>query len=128
MKNKVILTKNAKMWMENGILHCQLFPNTELTLESTKEIVEETLKLCKGKNVPILGDIGKVKYINRESREYFSGEEAMKAASSLALLTHTPVSSVIGNFFLGINSPPYPVKLFTSEDKALKWLEQFTKL
>ncbi len=125
MKNKVIKTKKAKMWMENGILRCQLFPNSEISLEFAKQIVEETLKLCKGKNVPILGDLSKAKFISKESREYLSGDEAMKAASSLANITRTPFSKVIGNFLIGLNKPPYPVRLFTSEEKAIEWLKLF---
>ena len=51
MYKKVIKTKTAKMWIEDGILHCKLLPNTEINLVDAKEIVDQTLKLRYGKNM-----------------------------------------------------------------------------
>jgi hypothetical protein len=31
----------------------------------------------------------------------------------------------MGNFFLGLNKPHFPTKLFTSEEKAEVWLKEF---
>lgn len=125
MKDNVIKTRTSEMWMEDGILHCKLFPNSEVTYEHAKEIMEESMKLSGGKNIPVLGDLSEVKSISRRAREYLSGEEATKIASSLAVLAGSPVSKVIGNFLIGLNKPSYPVKLFTSKEKAIKWLKKF---
>jgi len=32
---------------------------------------------------------------------------------------------VIGNFFIGINKPPLPTRLFDDEPAAVAWLQQF---
>jgi hypothetical protein len=40
----------------------------------------------------------------------------------VALLVGSPVTRVIGNFFIGLNKPRWPVRLFRSESDALAWL------
>ena len=61
--------------------------------------------------------------MDRESRNYASGKEVSKITEAMALLIKSPVSKVLGNIFLGINKPPYPTKLFTDKEEAIKWLK-----
>lgn len=37
------------------------------------------------------------------------------------------MSRVLGSFFIGLNKPTMPVKLFTSEKEALNWQQTFIK-
>ena len=69
--------------------------------------------------------MGKIKSMPRDSRVYLSGEEAKKTAIALALVTETSLSKIIGNFLLGLNKPSYPIKMFTSQEKAKQWLKGF---
>ena len=47
-------------------------------------------------------------------------------ARATALLTSSPVSKTIGNFFMGLNKPLSPTRLFTNSDKAIQWLHTFS--
>ncbi len=38
----------------------------------------------------------------------------------------SPVSRVIGNFFMGLNKPISPTRLFTDPHKAIQWLHTFS--
>jgi hypothetical protein len=125
MENKVFKTKTAKLWVEKGILHCRVFPGAKITIENAREIMDVSLRLANGKKVPVLGDMRNVKSIPKESRDYLSGKEATKTASSLALLIESPISKIIGNFLMGLNKPSYPVKLFTAKNEAIQWLKGF---
>jgi hypothetical protein len=127
MNKKVIKTRTSKIWEEDGILHCKLNPGIDVDLEDAKEIMNVSSLFRRGRSIPVLGDLSEVRSISHESREYLSGEEATSIASSLAIITGTPISKIIGNFLIGINKPPYPVKLFTSQEKAIKWLRTFVK-
>ena len=42
-----------------------------------------------------------------------------------ALVIDSGPSRVMGNFFLGLNKPRFPTKLFTSEAKAEAWLREY---
>ncbi len=36
-----------------------------------------------------------------------------------------PLSRAIGNIFMGLNKPDFPLRLFTSDAEALAWLTGF---
>jgi hypothetical protein len=44
--------------------------------------------------------------------------------SAVALIVDTPLSRVLGNFFLAVNKPLYPTRLFDNEASALAWLQE----
>ncbi len=125
MSNEIIETRNSKVWLEDGIIRQTLKPQVEVKLAEMKEIVAARKKAGQNKKRPYFNDISNIKSINREARNYGTSEEVAKTISAMALFVKTPLSSMIGNFFLGLNKPPYPTKLFTNEKKALEWLKGF---
>ncbi|MCK4760933.1 MAG: STAS/SEC14 domain-containing protein [Candidatus Aminicenantes bacterium] len=127
MKNEVTETSTTKIWLSrDNICHVELLPDVEITLDDMKKNVAATYNVVGGKKALIFIDIRKVKYMTREARLYPSGREMEKVTAAAALLTGSPVSKVVGNFFLGLNKPPtHPIKLFTSEEKAVEWLKTF---
>ena len=130
MENEVVVTTRiAKIWLgEDGIVRsvpCAKVVTLVLTLADAKETFSAILKVSKGRKRPYLSDIRKIKSVDRESREYFASEEVANAISAIAMLIGSPVSRIIGNFFLGLNKPSYPIKLFTSESEAIEWLRRF---
>ena len=46
-------------------------------------------------------------------------------ATAVALVVDTPVSRVLGNFYLGLSKPHIPSRLFNDEAEALDWLKRF---
>jgi hypothetical protein len=54
-----------------------------------------------------------------------AGPEGLKVSQAVALLMGSPVSRVLGNLYLGLNKPPIPTRLFTSEEEAKVWLRSF---
>lgn len=123
MKIKAIETKTAKIWLgEDGIIHSINLPGSQTSLEDAKKAIH-IAETYGDKKRPLYVDISKIKSVSREARTYFTSEEAVKRINVCAMKVDPPISKVIGNFFLGINKPPYPIKQFTSEDKAIRWLQ-----
>ncbi|MFD1211750.1 STAS/SEC14 domain-containing protein [Arthrobacter sp. GCM10027362] len=58
--------------------------------------------------------------ITREARAVLAG---VAGISALAVLGESPVDRVIANFVLGAGPLPYPSGFFSSESRALAWLE-----
>jgi len=128
MKREEIVTRVSKVWVgEDGIARVIHVPGAELTLEDAKETMAAYLKVSKGKRLPLFVDTVKMKSITRESRLYYASEETAKTGIAVAIIVGTPVSRVLGNFYLGISSPHLPSRLFTSEQEALEWLKGFLK-
>ena len=127
MNYEIVETKTAKIYVDEGIIHYRILPEAEVTIEDTKEYVAIHSKLVGDKKIPNLTDLRNLKSVTREARAYLSGKEAAALTFACALIIGSPVSRVIGNFFLGLNKPAYPTRLFTSEEKAIEWVKGFIK-
>jgi len=125
-KTEVIETRVAKVWMgEDGIVREIFAAGAQITLDDMKEIVAIQIEYAKEGKKPVFADMSKVRSATREARVFSSGDDSIRSVSTLALLVGTPLSKVLGNFFIGLNKPSYPTKLFTSEEKAIEWLKGF---
>ena len=77
------------------------------------------------KKTRVLIDMSAVVEIAKEARDYFANERTASIQRATALLVSSPVSKIIGNFFMGLNSPITPTRMFTDPHKAIKWLHKF---
>jgi len=73
---------------------------------------------------PAFADLSSVKEVSREARSYFSNE-AGEDLKAIALIIKNPVTKMMANFFMKFNHPRYPIRFFTSDQEALKWLKQY---
>ncbi|MGB9128761.1 MAG: hypothetical protein WCB97_03860 [Thiobacillus sp.] len=116
----------ARLWLgEDGIVRIIHVPGAEVTLEDAKETMAAYLKINQGKRRPLFIDTKTMKSMTRETRQYYSGGEAAEVASAAAIIVGTPVSRVLGNFYIGLSNPHLPSRLFSSEDEALTWLKGY---
>ena len=119
-------SRNAKLWLgEDCIVRIIYMPDSEVTLEDAREIMDAYHKLRKGRRLPLLIDTRTMKSFARGARHLFAGEEAQGCASAAAIIVDTPVSKVLANFYLGLSKPRLPSRLFSSEDEALAWLKGY---
>lgn len=72
----------------------------------------------------VLADLSspRIKPATPEARAIYSGPHSLEYVSRMAMIIRSPAGRLIGNLFLKVNAPPYPVKLFTAEPQALAWL------
>ena len=126
MTNNVVESRTQRMWLgEDGILYALVIPGSETTGEDALEIIEIEKKLIQGKKRPVFVDNRGVKSITREGREHLSGEEYSKISLAVAALVESPVSKVIMNIYMSLNKPIFPTRVFTSQDEAIAWLQEF---
>ncbi|MDH5542454.1 MAG: hypothetical protein OEY64_05775 [Nitrospinota bacterium] len=133
-KNKLpdILTKTSNISLgEDGILRQTFLPSAEETEDTAKENVEAMLSFINQMNIeenkrcPILVDGRNIRSITKSARNIYQNEGRAVSLVAAALLGGSKVSMLIGNFFIGFNRPNHPIRLFTSEEKAIEWLEVF---
>lgn len=109
---------------EDNILHTECLPNTVMTLEEAKESTEISAEMVDHQPLPLLCDLTNVVKMSQDCRKHFAGPEHAETFSKCALIVTNPISKIIGNFFLGLNKPLKPTKLFTDEAAGLNWLKQ----
>ena len=107
----------------DNILFTECFPNTVMTLEDGKESTRISAEMVSNIPLPLLCDLTNVVKMTQECRAHFAGEEHAKTFNKCALIVTNPISKIIGNFFLGLNKPLKPTKLFTDMEAGLKWLK-----
>ena len=121
-----IEVRTQTIWLsDEGIVHAKLKPHIEVDHADAEEAVRAIGTLCNGKKRPVFVDISEIKFMSREARTYFAGPETANVKSAAALLIRSPLTKAIGNFFLGLNKPLFPTRLFISEAEALTWLRGF---
>ena len=97
--------------------------------EKAKENIDaqERLRDRLGKEkTRVLIDIRAIKSISRDAREYYANERTASIQRATALVIKSPLSRVIANFFMGLNRPLTPTRMFTDVDEAIEWLQSFS--
>jgi hypothetical protein len=85
--------------------------------------IDEMTKLTGGKRCPLLVDAHDAGPQDRAARSEFARRGDL--VSAVALLGATPLSRMMGNFFIAVSRPMAPTKLFNDESSALAWLKEF---
>ena len=112
-------------WIEGDILYSVYRDGCNIDLDTAKMLYRQRLDLTNGHTYPLFADIRRILYVSREARNFLATEQACMEISAGALLIGSSVSRFMGNFFIKINKPPIPTKLFTDKDAAIEWLSVF---
>ena len=112
----------------DGICHSIVANGSEITLPDAEKNSQLVAAISKGIKPPILVDIREISSITKEARDHFAMKERESGVSAIALHIKSPVSRVIGNFYLGLSRPKVPTRLFTSEKMAILWLRKYVNI
>ena len=110
---------------EDGIVDATLKRMVELTLADAEEAVEAIRTLSGERRRPVLVDLRKAKGMSREARVFFSGPVTATVESAAGLVVTSPLTRMIANFFMGLNKPLFPTRMFNTEEDAMAWLRTF---
>ena len=120
-----IPTRNGKVWKDdNGIIRYTVNKGVVERIENAKEMIEAIISITGKAKHHTLIDIRGLKSTDKATRDYYASREVFEAANggACAILVGSPITAVIGNMFIRVNTPPYMVKLFFNEEKASDWL------
>lgn len=113
---------------ENEIVWGELFADitTENLAKENIDAQERIRDSINKEKTRVIIDMTAVFEISKEARDYFANERTASIQRATALLIGSAVSRIIGNFFLGLNKPITPTRLFTDPQDAIKWLHTFS--
>jgi hypothetical protein len=103
-----------------GVLRVSWRPGSTCTGPLAVALLEEVGALRLSQPVPVLVEMPKVGGMARDARQAFMNAD--HRFSKAALLTGSPVSTMVANFFISTRAMPMPIRSFTSEADALAWL------
>ncbi|MGQ0506542.1 MAG: DUF7793 family protein [Myxococcaceae bacterium] len=111
-----------------GFIRAALVMDAEIELAHAKENVAALAQLSNGRRMPVLVDSRGIRSETRDAREHLVSEEAEKVTAAVALLVGSPVSRMLGSFFLQQHlNERIPTRMFTDEVQALAWLLTFAE-
>ncbi len=120
----MVETRTEKIWLSDaGIMYFQAKPVNKHLIEDAIENINCGKDVARGKAYPAIIDIRKSKFVSAEARNLYISEEN-STIKICALLVGSPVSRILGNFFIGLNKTSFPTKIFTKETLAIEWLER----
>ncbi len=122
---EIVTLSFGKYWLDaDGILRGVADEGVEHTLAQAQEQLALQRTMGGGRARPLLMDIRGARALTREARAFYASPVAAEVFNATALLISSPLSRALGNFFLGLNKPHMPTRLFTSEAEALAWLRE----
>ena len=120
-----IETTNATVQLrDDGLLYVVMRPGCRDTEATAREIIAASVKHAGSSSRGILIDMSAVAAITREARSYYAYRPFPRPDMAVALVVGSRVSRMIANFFLGLNRPPVPVRMFDDELVAAEWLHE----
>lgn len=130
MKKLMEETLTQKLYWDedNGIVVGELSFEVQ-TLDNAIENIDaqERIRKTLGKEMTrVLIDMREMKSISREAREYYANERTCAIQRATALLVKSKITKVIANFFMGLNKPITPARMFTDVGEAQQWLKTFS--
>lgn len=107
---------------DDRLLRFDMRAGATVELADARELAAATRALMGATPSLVLVDLRQLRAVTREARIHLANPDAGTAAAAVALLVKSPVSRMIGNFFLGVSRASYPTRVFDSEQDALDWL------
>jgi len=117
---------NAKfrIWLRpDGIVQLVFTSRVATDLADALAAIDAMTELTGGRRSPVLVDMHGSGPQDRSARS--EAARLGDAVSAVALIVDTPLSRTLGTFFLRVNKPPFPVRLFDNEASAVAWLRAF---
>lgn len=112
-------------WMGNdGVARTYVKKGAVVTLDEAKENSEAVMSL-EGEKYPLLVNTCGIKSITKEARDHFAVNNRATKITAMAIVIDSPLTKTVGNFFMKFSKPSVPSKLFSTEETAIEWLNNY---
>jgi hypothetical protein len=121
-------TVGAYYWVTPDVLVAVPELGTVQTEEKARRSLAEFNRLADvaGRRLAVIVLVDRVTSQDAASRRVWSREERPKRLA-LALVCASPLSRAIGAFFIGLNRPPTPTRMFRTFERALEFCQEIVR-
>lgn len=113
----------ATYWIDEGIL-VSLSKSVKRTVENIACNVALVKQITGDKKMPLMIYLKNSPMPDKAARK-FSTEQLPKIYTAMAMVSKPGLAVFIMKLLFGFQSPPIPMRHFTNEEEARKWLKQF---
>lgn len=107
---------------DDGIVIQAVVSPRKQTLVEVRDNVDAFNQIAAGRRRLLLVDMRVPYTLEPKGRAFYATPEASRWVIALAMVTPSTATRILGNFFLGLNQPAYPCRMFATVDDAVPWL------
>jgi hypothetical protein len=123
---KRIETSIVILEIKEDIIYITVKKDASIDIADIIESVEARKKLQGNKPFLALVDNRNMWQLTKQASDYSASKEVGELSIAMAVLSDSSLPKrLMANFFIRINKSYCPSKLFSSEEKALEWLNTF---
>lgn len=108
-----------------NVVHVEIHKSdADICLDDLKKLTTELGIIGEEKKLYVIVDILKHNTISKEGRAYSASEESQIYTKANAIIISSLAMRIGANFFININKPVRPTRVFNSVDQALEWFKE----
>jgi hypothetical protein len=124
---KVVTISVAQVWIdEYGFCRINLTGDSraQMGIPEVHEICDAVHDICDGKKHKHIIDARKVhgQVLPGAREELRRNEKMLEVRTAAAMIVDNIANKLMVTFFIQFNKPPYPYRVFESEEDAVEWL------
>lgn len=109
----------------DGIVHVRYNEGVEITPELQKRMMKIFQEICGQTQRPFMFSAFEYVTVTKEARANAIAMESVFPGVASAVVAHNTAYRLIANFYLQVNKPKKPYKVFSTQEKAIEWLHTF---
>lgn len=113
------------IYWADGVVVSEYKQDAELDLELAEYGQQIVAKITEGKSIPHLMIACPGLTVTKEVRDWGATLPGNKYRLATAVVCNTLAHRILGNFFIKIQKPMRPTKMFSEVPEAMEWLKQF---
>jgi hypothetical protein len=122
--DKIIHHRVGTISLVGDIYYLDIKEDADITLDDAKELVAIGTELTKGRRVGALVRGHSSFSDTNEARTYFAEKTADNQFVAVAIIASSLAQRLITNFYININRPNVPTRMFMEEKDAIAWLRE----
>jgi hypothetical protein len=122
---KIVIPDCVEIFIRGGVVHVVYDDGAEVGREVKEEMHAAYLKITGGVRMPFLFTNKGAFWIAKDARDYARKIEPKQPFKAVAYWAPTLGIRLMAEFYGKFYKPEIPYKVFTTENEALQWLEQF---
>lgn len=106
-------------------LRLDIFGDEEINVNDVNLIAQMCKEKGGGEVLPLLIIVDEYTLPSAEARKFIAQKDSNPYAKAEAYVIKDLSQKIVGNFFLKVDKPARPTKIFSNEQDALEWLKKF---
>lgn len=124
MDAKIKETSTALLEYKDNIMYVRIIENAELTKKTVREQREGQSELAGEEPFGVLVDGTLTATVTKGAREEMATNVPPNRKATAIVTNNNMVTRLLGNFYMKLNKPTIPTRLFEQEVEALQWLQK----